>query len=587
METLTSKRWIVAPRAPADFVGGLQPLHPLVSQVLYNRGLADPAAAGRFLDRTPPLDDPFDLPGVADAVALIRDAVSRGDPIVVYGDYDVDGVTAAAVLVETLGALGATVKPYIPSREDEGYGLNPEAIAALAQEGARLLITVDCGIRSLADVVYAHSLGLRIVVTDHHQLGSALPDADAVINPKRVLVQPDYDGRPVSDLAAVGVAFKLAQALLQVNRQSSLATTERDLDESVLLDLVALGTVADMVALVGENHTLVSRGLEQLNSAHRPGLSALMRVAGVTPGKITTKTIGFVLSPRLNAAGRLDEAMTALELLLAPDMASALPLAHDLEALNQRRREITMAVREKAEAMLHFDDGVPPLIFAASDEFPPGVVGLAASRLLDDYYRPAVVVSKEDPYSKGSARSIPEFDVTQALDSLDGLLERHGGHAAAAGFTVRTSRLPELESRLLALAEEKLGDLLLVPTLRVDAETPLQELSWDVHDQLEQLQPFGFGNPVPIFVSRRVRIMHARAVGNEGRHLKMYVADDLGRSWDAIAFRQGHWEGRLSPVMDLAYILELNEWNGRTTLQLNVQDIQSSDGVRPLTPDLG
>ncbi len=576
METLTRKRWIIAPQAPAGFVGGLQPLHPLVAQVLYSRGFVDVDVAGRFLDRTPPLGSPFDLEGVTEAVTLIREALSRGDLIVVYGDYDVDGVTAVAVLVETLQAQGAKVKPYIPSREDEGYGLNPEAIGALAEEGARLLITVDCGIRSLEDVALARSLGLRIVVTDHHQLGSELPDADAVINPKR--------SRPAalaSDLAGVGVAFKLAQALIEMNRRAPLPTTGRDLDESDLLDLVALGTVADMVALVNENHTLVLRGLEKINAAHRPGLSALMRVAGVNPGTVTTKTIGFVLAPRLNAAGRLDEAMTALELLLAPDMASALPLAQELEALNQRRREITMAVREKAAALLRFDDGVPALIFAASDEFPPGVVGLAASRLLDDYYRPAVVVAMEDEFCKGSARSIPEFHITEALDSLDGLLVRHGGHAAAAGFTVRTSRLAELESRLLALAEEKLGDLLLMPTLNVDAEVPLEELSRDLHDQLEQLQPFGFGNPVPTFVSRRVRILHARAVGSEGRHLKLYVADELGRSWDAIAFRQGYWEGRLSPWVDLAYVLELNEWNGRTNLQLNVQDIRPFDDGLP------
>ncbi len=377
----------------------------------------------------------------------------------------------------------------------------------------------------------------------------------------------------------MGVAFKLAQALIEANRQAPLPTTERDLDESDLLDLVALGTVADMVALVDENHTLVSRGLERINAAHRPGLSALMRVTGVNPGKVTTKTIGFTLAPRLNAAGRLDEAMTALELLLAPDMASALPLAQELEALNQRRREITMAVREKATALLQFADGVPALIFAASDEFPPGVVGLAASRLLDDYYRPAVVVSMDSEFCKGSARSIPEFHITEALDSLDGLLERHGGHAAAAGFTVRTSRLQELESRLVALAEEKLGDLLLVPTLNVDADVPLEQLSWDLHNQLEQLQPFGFGNPEPTFVSRRVRVMHARAVGSEGRHLKLYIADELGKSWDAIAFRQGYWEDRLPAWVDLVYVLESNEWNGRTNLQLNVQDIRPSEDI--------
>jgi single-stranded-DNA-specific exonuclease len=234
-----------------------------------------------------------------------------------------------------------------------------------------------------------------------------------------------------------------------------------------------------------------------------------------------------------------------------------------------------MAVREKVRAMLRFEEGIPALIFAASPDFPQGIVGLAASRLLDDYYRPAVVVSIEDGVSKGSARSIPEFHITEALDTVSDLLERHGGHAAAAGFTVQTSRLDELAARLLALAEAQLGDLLLVPTLSVDAETPLHELSWDLFRQLEQLQPFGLGNPVPTLVSRGARVVHARAVGAERRHLKLSVADEAGQSWEAIAFGQGHWIDHLPARVDLAFTLERNEWNGAVALQLNVQDIRS------------
>ncbi|MGC9521082.1 MAG: single-stranded-DNA-specific exonuclease RecJ [Anaerolineae bacterium] len=596
MQTLIRKRWRFAPQAPDGFIRSLSSstsspaLHPLVAQVLYNRGLVKANAALRFLNQEPALGDPFELAGVAEGVALAREAITRGDRIAVYGDYDVDGVTAAAVLIQTLRSLGGRVCPYIPSREDEGYGLNREAIETLATEGVRLLITVDCGIRSLEEVALARRLGLRVIVTDHHNVSDELPPADAVINPKRLPVGAagpgdftEYDAAGFSDLAGVGVAFKLAQALLRANRERALDTTQWDLAEEELLDLVALGTVADMVALVDENHALVAKGLERINSGRHPGLGALMRVVGVEPGQVTTKTIGFVLAPRLNAAGRMDEAMTALELLLAPDMAAALPLAERLDRLNQERREITGSVHQRARDLALGRGDLPPLLFAASPDFPSGVVGLAASRLLDEFYRPSIVVAVEDEYSKGSARSIPEFHITEALDAMHDLLERHGGHAAAAGFTVRTSRLDELRHRLMAVAEEKLQDTVLIPTLHVDAEVPLEMLSWELYREMERLQPFGFGNPEPVFVSRHVRVLEAKAVGNEGRHLKLYLADRLGQSWDAIAFRQGHWAGRLAPsggctqYIDIAYHLERNEWNGRVTLQLNVQDIHDTE----------
>ncbi len=315
------KRWQIAPGAPAEYVRELGELNPLVSQVLYNRGLHDSTAVSRFVDADTPLADPYTLAGMGRAVELIREAIVAREHVVIYGDYDVDGVTAVAVLVEALRALGAIVTPYIPSREDEGYGLNPEALYALHQEGARLLITVDCGMRSLDEVAYARELGLTVIVTDHHRPGNHLPPANVVVNPKH-----PSGAAGLGELAGVGVAFELARALMLANRNAPLPTTQRELATDDLLDLVALGTVADMVALVGENHTLVARGLRKINAARRPG-SALLEVAGIMPGKVTTKTIGFVLAPRLNAAGRLDEAMTALNLLLAPDMAPALDWA--------------------------------------------------------------------------------------------------------------------------------------------------------------------------------------------------------------------------------------------------------------------
>lgn len=565
---LRRKRWQIAPPASPALLERFSSLHPLVVQMLYNRGITEPEAVRGLLEGILECDNPFRLPGVERAVWLIRQAITRGELLAVYGDYDADGVTATALLVQTLQSLGGQVRPYIPSRAAEGYGLNAPAITALAKEGVRLLLTVDCGIRSLEEVTLARRLGMQVVITDHHHLGAALPNAEAVINPRR----PD-SSYPAHDLAGVGVAFKLAQALLRVNRQVSLLTTQTELAEESLLDLVALGTVADMVPLLGENHILVQRGLDVINDAQRPGLAALLQLSGVEPGTVGTSTIGYRLAPRLNAAGRMGDARTALTLLLAPDLSAALPLAHELESLNRERRELTRQVQEQARGLALAAGDDVPLLFAASPDFPAGIVGLAAGRLSEEFYRPAIVVGVDGEFAKGSARSIPEFHITKALDDAADLLVRHGGHAAAAGFTVRAENLDRLRERLLALAQEQLTGIVLEPTLHVDIETPLGALSWEVYEALEKLSPFGCGNQVPVFASRRVRVLDARAVGAEGRHLKLCVAAEDGRRWDAIAFRQGEWLGHLSSHVDLAYNLERNEWKGHTSLQLKVLDI--------------
>ncbi len=570
--TLWRKRWQSAPTAPRALFERFPALNPLTVQVLYNRGLTEQDDVRAFLEgKVKAPDTPFQMRDVESAVTLIRRAVRQRDPIAIYGDYDADGITALALLVHVLEALGAQVYPYIPDREDEGYGLNREAIRMLYQRGARLLLTVDCGIRSLEEVALARKLGMTVVVTDHHHLGTALPGADAVINPRR----PDND-YPFKDFAGVGVAFKLAQGLLRVNKRAPLPTTREELSEDDLLDLVAVGTVADMVPLLGENHVLVRRGLEVINAGRRPGLAALMETLNVLPGSVKASTIGYVLAPRLNAAGRLGNPLTAFRLLIAEDLAEAMPIASELEKLNRQRQELTRYVEERARTLVLETDGDRPILFAVGSDFPAGIVGLAAGRLSEEFYRPAIVVEKGKEYSKASARSIPEFHITEALDEVGDLLEQYGGHAAAAGFTVRTERLPQVQERLLALAEEKLADVKLTPSLLVDAEVPLYTLSWEEHDALERLAPFGYGNRRPVLVSRGLFVRHARAVGSEGRHLKLYVEDRSGKVWDAIAFRQGQWVGRLPDLIDLAYYLDRNEWKGRVTLQLNVQDIHPS-----------
>ncbi len=566
------KRWRVAPLAPDAFHQRFPSLKSLVLQILYNRGITECSDVEAFIEGTIPADSPFQMRDVEPAVALIRRSIRREELIAVYGDYDADGITALALLVDTLKALGARVYAYIPDREDEGYGLNPDAIRLVHEQGAKLLITVDCGIRSLEEVALARKLGMRVVITDHHHLGEALPGADAVINPRR----PD-NGYPFADFAGVGVAFKLAQGLLRVNARSPLPTTQDELTEDDVLDLFALGTVADMVPLLGENHALVRRGLEIINRAQRPGLAALMEALSVTPGEVKASTIGYVLAPRLNAAGRLGDPLMAFRLLVAPDTAQALPIANELESLNRQRQELTRYVQDQARELV-LERGIDqPLLFAIGSDFPSGIVGLAAGRLSEEFYRPAIVVEQGKEFSKASARSIPEFHITEAFDQIGDLLVQYGGHAAAAGFTVRTERLPEVQQRLLEIAEQQLADVDLAPSLFIDAEVPLYTLSWEDYHALEQLAPFGYGNQRPLLVSRGLFVRHARAVGRESRHLKLYVEDRGGKVWDVIAFRQGHWAERLPELIDLAYYLERNEWNGRVTLQLNAQDIHPSE----------
>lgn len=573
---LWRRRWQIAPAAPPAWLQHYPDVHSRVLQILYNRGMTTPETIQAFLGEESALENPWSMAGMHEAVFLIRQMISRNLPIAVYGDYDVDGVTATAILIETLQALGAQARPYIPDRVEEGYGLNVEALQSLAAAGTRLLITVDCGIRSLEEVALARSLGLQVIVTDHHHVGAALPSANVILNPRR----PDCT-YPFADLAGAGVAFKLAQALLRANHKAPLSTTQNSgLCEDDLLDLAALGTVADMVPLLGENHVIARRGLRKLNEARRPGLAALMQIANVHPGKITASTIGFALAPRLNAAGRIGEASLAFNLLIAPDLSTSLPLAQELERLNCRRQDLTTQVQEATRAMVLQPEDNPPLFFAVANDFPSGIIGLAAGRLVEEFYRPVVVVERGEPFSRGSARSIPEFHITEALDSMADLLERYGGHAAAAGFTVRTENLPELQARLLALAHAQLAGVTLTPTLQIDLEAPLDELSWELYQALALLAPFGYGNPEPLLVTRGLRVLDARSVGVDGRHLKLTVSANgkfSGQDWSAIAFRQGDWFGRLPPYVDLAYNLSLNEWNGRTTLQLRVQDIHPAE----------
>jgi single-stranded-DNA-specific exonuclease len=540
--------------------------------LLYNRRIHTPGEAESFLTRRTTANNPFTLKGMNEAVARLRRAIRREEPVAVYGDFDADGVTATVLLVEVLADLGARVEPYIPHRVDEGYGLNLDALRMLYKKGMRLVVTVDCGIRSIHEVAQARP-HMDLIITDHHSAGQELPAAHATINPKQMDCPYPFKG-----LSGVGVAFKLAQALLRAAQQTGKPGT---ITEESLLDLVALGTVADLAPLLQENRSLVWRGLEGLKGIPRPGVEALMADAGLRRGEVDATAIGFRLGPRLNAAGRLDSAMLAYQLLTSRDALETRELATRLGALNQQRQELTEKTVAAAADQVLAAGPDTHLYLAASKEFAAGIVGLAASRLTETYYRPSIVVELGERESRGSCRSIPEFDITRALEQCADLLVRFGGHAAAAGFTVATEKLDLLRRRLQTIAAEQLASLDRRPALQIDAEVRLEEVNWSTHELLRQMEPCGVENPRPVLLSRGVEVRERRAIGSEQQHLRLLLRDGRGAAWDAVWFRQAG-NARVSDDIpgriDVAYTLEVNEWNGQKRLQLNIQDLMGTPG---------
>jgi single-stranded-DNA-specific exonuclease len=562
-----AKYWNISPIISPEADSALSKFPPILRQILFNRGYPTDAEARAYLNAKPDFStDPFQMTDMQKAVERIQTAIQKHEPIAIYGDYDVDGVTSTALLVETLTFFNADVRGYIPNRFEEGYGLNNEAMDKLKAEGVQLVISVDCGIRSPNEALHARSLGLDLIISDHHHPAEGeLPAALAVINPKR-----HGDIYPDKDLAGVGIAYKIAEALSRLEPSRGFI-----LDS--LLDLVALGTVADLAPLVGENRFLVRRGLRQMKQTQRQGLFSLAAVADVKLAKVNAGNIGFSLGPRLNAAGRLKEALAAYELLITRDASRAGELAQLLNVQNRERQNITREMQTQAEAIALADDPKAYLLFAAREDFNSGVIGLAASRLTDTYYRPAIVASKGEEETRGSCRSIPEFHITDALDRCADLLVRHGGHAAAAGFTVRNENLPALVTRLKSIAEEKLSKANLKPTVTADVEVSLVDVRPELFENcLKYLEPTGYGNPNAVFVARNVKVKNARAIGADAKHLKLALEDEAGYTHDAIGFRFGEWQKKMPPRVDILFTYEVNEYNGRVGYQLNLKDIREA-----------
>jgi len=540
---------------------------PLSARLLVNRGVADPESAARFLDPSVGrLTDPLRIPDMDRAVARIREALDHGERMTIYGDYDVDGVTASVLLYRILKSMGANVRIYVPDRHSEGYGLHADAIRAIAEEGIDLIITVDCGIHAIPEAKVAAECGVDLVITDHHECGEVLPDAAAVVNPKRL------PGGPGEMLAGVGVAAKLAQAL------SGWEAVEGH------LDLVGLGTIADIVPLVDENRIYATVGLAAMNASPCPGLRALIKVAGLSEKTISAGHVGFALGPRLNAAGRMDLASDAVNLLLCDDEDEAMALAEELDKRNGERQEVLKDLVAAAceDIETHSDLSKERILVLSGEDWHKGVIGIAASRLTDIYHRPAILLSVEEGVATASARSIAGFDLYQALLTAEDLFDRFGGHPMAAGFTMAADKIPRLKERLNAYAQSHLDPALLVPAYSYDATLFTHDIPEKEMDLIGRMAPFGLGNPSPLFHIEGGTPHGARAIGAEDAHIKMQIGLGRGRL-EAVGFRMGSLcEDLLIPTpFSMVGSLEINEWMGSASVQFIIRHMKRAPGIHP------
>lgn len=517
-----------------------------LAQVLVRRGMAEPSLAQAFLEASEE-HSPELFAGIGDAVEAILRHVREGKRITVHGDYDVDGVCSTAVLVRALRELGADVDFYLPDRASDGYGLNVDTVRRLAARGTQLLVTVDCAVTAVQEVAVAHALGMEVVVTDHHS-----PRADGEL-PQAPIVHPRLCGYPCADLCATAVAYKLAEALY-----AALGRDARELRGD--LDLVALATVADVVPLTGENRTLVRRGLRALAATTKPGLRALMAVAGVDPSTVAERSLGFALAPRLNAAGRLYRADAGLELILTSDPQRAERIAQELDSANHERRQIERRIRFEAEAQMA-ELGERPAYVLAGEDWHPGVIGIVASRMVELSGRPVVMIALDADTGRGSGRSVESFDLLAGLTACGGSLLGYGGHRAAAGLQIERGRVGEFAAALSAHADNVLHPRDLVPVERVDAIVGGPELGMELAEELASLAPFGRGNPAVSLMVADAVFADSRPMG-EGKHAR-FTVESQGARARAVAFGCG---GRL-PVADgepvrATFGLEVNEWNG-------------------------
>jgi len=522
-----------------------------------NRGLKTKTEIKQFLEPDSPLEIAIKATGIKvealkKAIKRLKLAIKDQQPIFIYGDYDADGICGTAILWESLNQLGAKVMPFIPNRAKHGYGLKAKGLDDLLKQtsGQPLIVTVDNGIVAHDGVKYAQKLGLEVIITDHHQPAKNLPSAFSIVHSTK--------------LSGTGVAWFLSRELLKDQPQALIKS---------LLGLAALGTVADMMPLLGVNRSLVKFGLPYLGQSQQPGVKVMFELAGLDKAvELETYHINFVLAPRLNASGRLEEALDALRLICTRDVKRAKKLAKKIDQLNYDRQALTQ------EALKHAQGIKQPrkkLIFVSDSSYHPGIIGLVAGKLSEQHYRPAIVVSKGEEFSKGSGRSVKGFNLVKVLRRFKDLFVDLGGHPMAAGFTIETKKLAELKKKLVSLAEKELKTKDLEPSLNIDCSLEFKDINQSFYERLSQLAPFGLANPRPVFCSNSVQVVGCRAVGKDQRHLKLKLGQN-GKTFNSIGFGLGDWLEKLKSEQEikLAYTVEENHFNGRTSLQLKLKDLQ-------------
>ena len=561
--TQAERNWHLPPEASGGALSAGIPL-PII-QVLLNRGVNSPEKLTFLLEPPHKLPyNPLRMSGMDLALQRLYQAIEQHETVGVFGDFDVDGITGTAIVSEGLREMGVSVVPYLPHRVDEGHGLSSESVQNLVQQGVGLIITVDCGVTSIAEVAEAKQSGADVIITDHHTPPATTPDAVSIINPK--IKGSQY---PFGELCGAGIAFKLMQGLYQYYGQNW---------SPALMELAALGTIADLVPLVDENRYLVQQGLVELAQTKRPGLLALYRSARIKTESLNTETVAFQIAPRLNAAGRMSHAVESLQLLLTKSESEAEHLAGRLEGLNQDRRDLTEQAFTAARLQVERQEPLPSILIVEDPCITPGIAGLVAGRLVEKHNRPAVVMASiDETHVVASGRSIPEFNLVQSFTTCADLFVRYGGHSQAAGFTLEKARIPLMRDQLTAIAEETLGSLDLKPDLEVDARLKLSDLNPELLRWLRQLEPFGVGNPQPRFLIESLKIQETRYVGQSGQHVRLRVRQG-NHEGIALAFNQAdRWPDGASYV-DLVCTISTDFWNGAETITLKVIDFRLARG---------
>lgn len=571
---MTGKKWIkkndkVTPDMIMD-ASRKSGVPPIVATVLLNRGIAV-SDFRQFLTKSKQgILNPLSMLNMDKAVERICNAIRSGESIVVYGDYDVDGITSTALLYDTIKCLGGNVDYYIPDRKDEGYGINIMAVNRLIKNGVKLLITVDCGITAVGEVEFAKLQGMDVIITDHHTCKERIPEAAAaVVNPKCPDDEYEFEG-----LAGVGVAFKVSMGVAMAMGKNAGEFFEK------YVDLAAIGTIADVVPLINENRVIVDRGLQLLQEPQRPGLRALLEIAGMSDKKVNCATIAFGLAPRLNAAGRMGSATTAVELLLTSDTQRAKEIAEELDAVNKKRQETEYEIHRDAVEMITSDKDFnkKKVVVLAKEGWHNGVIGIVASRITETYHRPCILISLTDGVGKGSGRSVQGFNLFEALGDSADLLTNYGGHAIASGLGIEEGNIEAFTKRINEYAEKNLTEDAMVPQIKIDATIKGETLTMATSKTLAVLEPFGMGNETPVFAVTDASVVSVSGVGADKKHLRMMIDKD-GTRVNCIGFGLGELANNITPStrVDIAFKIDINNYMGKESLQLVLSDIKTSD----------